>query len=574
MKSYLVLSSLLLFSASVYAQQVQLWSDVPVLIDSYGHKISPDGSFSTGEAISSDAAWTRDNVSGEVYVFQEASCGDGNNVTKNHVVVGTDKVSMKGAFLVPNQGGEPSLIPSLGKYSESYVQGITWDGTRLVGFLANPNSGSVDEIDPDLQRMTYLPFYCDVDPETLLASEPVFLPVPKRDFFDLVPQYCTAVWISDDATTILGQVIDNSGSYIYPIVYKQAANGEWSYSLPSEKLFNPNNLEIPKWPVPAMEQPLAQNYIGNPAFKALFEEMLQAYLNGESYDDPFIMLNPEEAGTSALMTQEEWDAYQKDLDEYLIYYNTVYMEEMDKYYDAYSRFIAQSTRFLQSSMTMNSAGTKIGQTRVVTKFQGIDPITFENPVVFNLEDGSYQIYGGDFEELELNQILPDNTLIAASPKPGPTSPDLTPKHSYVCAPGSTIFVPIEDYIREANPTYYDWYKEYLFHKIPVGYEEDGSLYEKEMTVTGLVAVSDDFSALSGGVDSWSWNLESGSYFTYFFNNLKSPNASIDKIESVNSSSIKVFNLQGVKIMEADSAERLNTLPKGIYIINGKKTLIH
>ena len=517
MKRIITLSAVALLASYAFAQEVEMWSDVPIIMNAYGHKISPDGTYSTGEAVSAESAWGRDNVTGEVYFFDGASCGDGNNVTKNHIVVGTDKIYMKAAFLMPENGIDPVLIPSLKNYNESYAHGINWDGTRLVGIMANPNSGNADEIDPDLQRMSYLPFYCNIDPVSNTVSDPNFLPVPKRDFFGLVPQYCTAEWISDDATTILGQVIDNSGYYIYPIVYKQSANGEWNYSLPSEPLFNPQGLEIPHWPTPAMKQPLPQNYIENAELKALYESLLDQYIAGISDINPNDMLNPAEVGNDALMNESEWNAYQEALKAYTDYYENVYEKELNDYYDQYSRFIAQSTNFLQSSMTMNRAGTLIGQTKVVTRFSGMYPVTYENPVIFNLEDDTYKIYGDELSELEISQILPDGTLIAVSPKPGPTTPDLTPQHSYVCPPNSSTFIAIEDYIKASNPEYYNWYKEYLYHKIPIGYEdvgengEDGDIAYKTMTVTGLVAVSDDFTTLSGGVDGLSWDYQAGDY---------------------------------------------------------------
>lgn len=35
----------------------------------------------------------------------------------------------------------------------------------------------------------------------------------------------------------------------------------------------------------------------------------------------------------------------------------------------------------------------------------------------------------------------------------------------------------------------------------------------------------------------------------------------------------VYNLTGIKVLDADNTDKLNTLPKGIYIINGKKVLV-
>lgn len=566
----------ILLISTVYvckAQKVEVWNNVPVIMEAYAHKVSPDGSFTSGEALGAEASWARDNSTGEFYIFPNSTCGDGNNITKKHIIVGTNKTYMKGTFLLPENGGSSFLIPSLQKYGESYVHGINWDGTRLVGFMSNGADVNVDETNPDNHKMSYVPFYCDVNPETLDVSEPIFLPAPPKDFFGMTPQYCTAFWISDDAKTILGQVIDNSGFFIYPVVYKQSGDGTWSYSLPSEKLFNPNGLPIPKYPVPAIAQPQPENYIGNPEFKALFLEMWDAYISGESDINPYLLLDPAEAGPDALMTQEEWQDYQEALIIYESYYYSEYEELVNKYYEDYSRFIAQSTNFFQSSMAMNREGTLIGQTKEVTRFSGITPVTYKNPVIFNLTDDSYKIYGGEYDELEITQILPDGTLLGVTTKPSQSTPDITPQHSYICPPGHSDFITIEDYLKDSNPEYYQWYQDYLNHDVPIGTDEFGKIIYIDLTVTGLVSASDDLSFIAGAVDGWSWDLNSGNYFTYLFDNVKKSEAGIEDLRQDEDGLIKVFNLQGIKVLESKQIDAVKSLPAGIYVINGKKVFI-
>lgn len=563
--------SLLTLGWNAYAEEVKNWGDVPVLYNAYGHKISPDGTFSVGEAVDAQSAWGRDNTTGDVYFYDACSLGDGNCINKDNVVVGTDKMFMKGAFLMPQKNADPVLVSSLKKYTESYLHGTTWDGTRIVGILSNPGSYDMDENDPEKQRMSYLPFCCEVNTTDYTASDPVLLPTPPRDFFGLVPQYCTAEWISDDGKVILGQVIDNSGNFSYPIVYTQESDGNWSFSLPSEPIFNPDNLDIPRWPVPEFKEPDPVDYISNPEFKKLFQTLLLEMLDGGDVN-PYDLLNPAVAGKDALMTEEEWTKYYQARTEYDAYYYDVYEKEIDKYYEEYSKFIAKATNFLQSSMSMNSAGTMIAQTKITNRFAGNFPVEYRNPVVFNLENNDINILGDEFCELEISQILPDGTLIAISPQPTSNTPDLTPQHSYVMAPGATSFTPIENYIKASNPGYYEWYMEYLHHEVPIGYDNNGEILYKEMTVTGLVSVSDDFTAMSGGLDGWSWDYDNGDYYTYFFTNMVTPDAGVDSILN-NDGSLRVYNLQGVKILDVKNPLESVNLPKGIYIINGKKTVV-
>ena len=50
-------------------------------------------------------------------------------------------------------------------------------------------------------------------------------------------------------------------------------------------------------------------------------------------------------------------------------------------------------------------------------------------------------------------------------------------------------------------------------------------------------------------------------------------AGIDNIGADGSDTWSVYNFAGVKVLETTDVEELNTLPKGIYIINSKKTVI-
>ena len=574
MKRTILFCSGLLAMISSSAFESEDWSGVPVIFDSYGHKITRDGSFSTGEAYSIQSAWGRDNTTGEIYLYEACSCGDGNNISKQHWVVGTDKMFMKGAFLVPQ--GDPVLISSLEKFTESYVHGINWDGTRLCGYVYNSNTGDFDEFDPEKQRMSYLPIYCDIDPSSREVGEPHLLPTPSRDFFGLVPQYCTANWISDDGKTILGQVIDNSGYFVYPIVYRQNDSGTWSYILPSEDLLNPDNLDFPVWPKAELSAPQAENYIKDNDRKSCFLELVNKFQNGmEDAVDPYELLDPSEAGDDALMTNEEWKLYQSDIQDYNDYLQYIYEPLLEKYYEEFSYFIAHSTRFLQSSMAMNNAGTKVAQTKIVTRFSGDLPVEYQIPVLFDLETGKYEILGDEYSELQIMQILPDGTIIAATPIPGSVSPDQTPQHSYVYSPEQKKFIALEDYIKNSNPEVFAWMEEYLYKDVPIGYDndEDLTLVYKTMTVTGLVAVSDDFTSISAGVDGWTWMDNDEGYFTYFISGMSNPNAGVNDILDSTEEVYNVYNLSGVKVMTTKNADDLKNLSKGLYIVNNKKVII-
>lgn len=559
-----------IFVANVgFPQYAEKWGEIPVIPDAYVHMIGKDGKLAVGEAVSAESSFGYDLSSGDIYFYEAASTGDGNCVSESGIVVGVDKVYMQGAFLLPD--ADPMVVEPLKKFPSGSVDAITWDGTRICGHVENPESVDFDEFNPDKQKMLYLPYYCDIEGDEI--SEVKILPTPGLDFFGLRPQYCTAKWISDDGKTIIGQVIANSGYYIYPIVYKEDDNGEWSYILPSESLFNPDGMEIPMWPVPEMEAPQAQDYIGDPELKAYFLELLAEW-DGEEDSDPYQLLDPD--GYS-IMTQEEWEAWMNAFEEYKNYSENIYQPLVDQYYDLYSRFIAKSCNFLQTDMALNPQGTLMSQTRVITKFANDgNPVKYHVPYLFDLTDGSVKVLGEENSQLKITQILGDGTLIAATPKPGPASPDATPQHSYILLPENDEFMAMEEFIKSVNGNYAEWMNSYLFHSVPLGYNTNGEMIYADLTVTGLVVVSQDLSILAGGVDTEWWDIEDNAfYYAYFLNEVKNPDAGVESILG-NKGEVfpqSVYNLQGRKIREIHKETELKELPKGVYIIGGKKVML-
>lgn len=570
MKKNYILGFLFLSSGIIAgnAQDEIFWGDVPVIGDSYGHKITRDGTFSTGEAVMVQSGWGRDNITGETFFYEGCTVGYGNPISKDHAVVGNDAGTMQAAFLI---GGEdPKLIGPMAAHTESYAHGITWDGTRVCGFVYNENFKGFDIVDPNVMNSMYVPVVCDIDPATGEAYNLQYLKYPLKDFFGLAPQYCTAIWISDDGKTVIGQIVDNTGFFVYPVVYFQDENGEWDYKLPSESLFNPDGLPIPQYPELLMDAPQAIDYV-IPEKRKLFEEMADNWSYQNGGPDPYDLLNPKTAGEDAFMTQEGYDAFMKALTDFA-QYSIEYNELLNEYYTDLTVFMSHSISFHQSSMAMNNDGTLMAQMGIVNELApDMTLIRHTVPYLFNLEDGTYEIVNDGKNAQQILQILPDKTLICSSRFNGAGVVDKT----FVLPPGGDSYIPLQDYIKPQNPDVYEWYEEYLAKDV-VTEDVDGDLLFVPQIVTGLVAVSDDFTAMSGGVDAWSWDLESGDYYTYFITGMTTPDpAGIESItnEFPNDDTYRVFNLQGSKLMETKDIERVKSLEKGIYIINGKKVML-
>ena len=172
--------------------------------------------------------------------------------------------------------------------------------------------------------------------------------------------------------------------------------------------------------------------------------------------------------------------------------------------------------------------------------------------------------------------MSDGTILAATPKPGSTTPDATPQHSYVLPSGAEEFIPLEEYVRQINSGYADWMQSWLYRNVPIGYDENGQLINIDLTITGLATASDDFNVIAAGIDTDWWDLDINYYYySYFLTDLWNDQAGVKDIKEaeINSQYGPVYNLQGVMVKDLQGGDTLETLPKGIYILNGRKIFV-
>lgn len=533
------------------------WSGMTVIPESIAHQISQDGLIVAGET-TDGSYFTHNTATGEEKYYLECSGGMGNCIASNGWMVGSNKNSSKGVILVD---GNIVAIPSLEPYPESYLQGITWDGSRIVGIISNPEITGGDVTDPDFSYQMYVPVYMDVDSEGNVG-EPRILPHPELDWFKAVPQYCTAVWISNDGKTIAGQVIDNTGWYMYPIIYTCNDEGEWECSYPSESLFNMKKEEVPTYPKFEMEQLQATDFM-TPEEKEEFEAALNdPNFEGDPYDLLHLFMTPEE--------YKAFEAYLTELEAYIIQYN----QDLNNYYAAIVPIIQNSVFFEQNSMALSADGSILASPQWASYMleNQMMPVNFYIPFVFDLKEGTYRQVGDKYSMWNTNQVLPDGTVVLSTPNVTGYSYDETPVHSGVILPGADEVTLIEDWIATFNPSYAEWMHEYLYHEVGYTTDSNGVVVSKGMTVTGLVAVSNDCSVIAGGVDGWTWDPENGMYFTYILNG----ETGVESIESdglnAKDGVYRVYNLQGVNVMNTTDAASLKNLPKGLYIVNGKKIM--
>ena len=517
------MKKILLISATILSPLMGLAQDniLPKLEKSiYALKMSPNGKWFGSMA--GDAS-IYDLESGKNVYYDGCFLGVGNAVADNGMAVGD---SNDIAVIMYNQ---ETIYPEsiIDKYWFCDINGITPDGTRITGVINNLIRDGV----------SYVPFIAEVDADGNV-SEPVILPYPKEDFFGAAPQFCTGVWISEDGKTVVGQVQDWRGMYSYPIYYKEDSSGNWTYGEPSKSLFNPTGIELPRNPWLGEPQfPEPENFMSG-LLKDAYLEAFELYSEGAG---PYPV--PEE-----YMSQAEYNKYAEAVDNYNKWFYS--QEEYFKdYIKIYAEVLQTSPSFSSNDMALHPSGdyfmihggVRDKDDNLIGKIYKFSTVSDE---ISELEapGGEYYPY----------QILPDNTLII-------TKGIQSVPSSYILLPGSDKFLSMQEYFAQSHPEISEW----LDETVPGG--------------TGVVCMSNDRSVVSGALvpdqlADYDYEFSDFYYSTYFIQ--LEPAGGVESLLSASDNGVyKVYNLNGVKVLETKDASEINSLQKGIYIVNGKKVAL-
>ena len=515
-KSLLILAGLV-FPLMGIAEEVAL--EHQWVKNVYGLRLSPNGKYIGSMAGNASVYTIADGVDTR---YETSFLGNGNCIADNGVAVGSNEpdatVMVNGVEIFPE---------AFKSYSYSQIDGINRPGTRICGIVNNRANSPIK----------YVPYVADIDASGVVTNL-VKLPFPERDFFNMAPAYVTALCISDDGKTIGGQVTDWRGMYVYPIVY-QENNGQWSYTLPSEELFNPEGEEILENPwidEPVFPEP--ENFIADPVARQAYLEAYEAYSVGGGPEP-----DPED-----YMTPEEYQKYTAAVEKYNVWYNgkKSYIRE---YAIWYARMLTTSPSFTLNETALSPTGAIYAQRGGVNNQNG-DHLT--EIYTFNLENGEIKQYETPDNDYFPQQVLADGTiLITKGLKEVPTA--------YILLPGNYEFMTIQEYFDSIG---HGEVAEWLDELCPGG--------------TGVVNMSADKSVMTGALyaaQMADFDFEFSDYYysTYI---VYLGEAGVESIIDQSPDGIyKVYNLQGVKVLETKDGAELNSLGKGVYVINGKKVIL-
>lgn len=522
MKKLFVLTTVLI-GLSASAQEVTPLS----LGDFMALRLSSDGLYCGGQDRWGSCV-VYNTEDGKIFYYTNFYPGGGQFVADNGWAVGQSMDGMQGVVMI--NGQQPVVPAVLNQYASSVFESVTPDATRACGWLTNPGRGPV-----------VIPFFVDID-ETGNISEPVILPYPDKDFFETTPQYCTAGFISDDGRVIAGQVTDGSGFYCYPIVYRMNENDEWEYYLPSEKLFNPNGLPIPQWPDENFMPPNPVDYMDEESAEE-WERLVAEQKEPWSRLDEF-------------MTPEKWAEYNDAMDEYWAKMKD-FNEGVDRYWREMAQ-LSQGARFTMGAMALNPQGTMIAIPGVLTEEETTTDIaTGYQLYQFDLVNDSYSFPAPDATTMAIPyQMMEDGTIISVSQ---------SNYRGYLILPESGKYIPLEEYLETSRPEWLPWMRANLSQQTTVFNPATGQYEDATYLASGVISFNREMTIMSGGF------FDGENTSSYIFGAAKSGVEELTE-DIVSDQVYVVFNLQGVKVLETKDAGRLKELPKGVYVVNGKKVI--
>lgn len=503
----------------------------PIIVPDDGfQRVSPYATFAGGQDLMMNTV-TYDIKNKKEYIYYTAYPGTGNFIANNGMAVGEDNATDQHALVMFN--GERYIPKTLANIGTSSLTSITPDASRACGWYQNTG----------LSGPTYIPFYVDIDANGEFGK-PVALPYPRTDFFKDVPQFIIAQYISDDGKTIAGYLRDSSGFYSYPLIYRQDDNGDWSYTFPTEALFNPDNLPLPTWPnIKEPPKPQLKDYMSDEEWAA-YQEALKS--------------NPSVPYWN-YMTDQEYKDYEWAISDW-----TKEVAEASKPIDEYwqNMWKVGKNECFDSNLVLSADGKYLlASTGITSEETTSDDYSFFQPYLFDLENNTYEKVETEVALIP-HQILQDGTLVTI------TDPySFMPYVCYVKLPEDNEFIPFTQYLEESRfAGYLPWLEDTLgVIGGVIGYDPiTGEAIYGDYVITGTVSFSNDMVATVGGY------YIGGECFSYIFYD---ENAEVNEVSVDNEEVFTVYNLNGVKVLSTKDKNEVNNLPKGIYIVNGKKIAI-
>ena len=583
MKRILSLVTIAVIAASSYAQVPQIHPNEAFA------GVSPNGKYAT--SVVYEVLTITDLTDNKKYEYvEEYYVGNGNAISNTGVVVGSNVEGIAQYW----KDGEWHVIESAASRNMSKADGITPDGTRIVGAIAP------EGYDGGYDGLMLTPCYWDVQADGTL-SDVNFLPFPATDWSGRLPQYVTALRVSDDGKTIGGQIQDYSGIVCQPIVYRQDEDGNWTYTLIHNELYHPEGVELPEYPGEwDGETPMHETFMTEEE-QAAYQAALDAHVYPTSPEIEDFMSEESRAAYQAALekyyetwadedypvvsdyiTEEEqaafdaaMEAYNQALNDY--YENmpnpedymtaeekAAYEQAMKDYSNWEDNYQAWQEAFYQLAESLPNMGfnnvllSHDGKTYATSRAQGdfFSGYTY-TPYVFNLEDDTFKAYDTDGMSVIVSSMANDGTLLAQ--KPASWVDPIA--EAYILPAGSEEFMPLYDYFETANPDLAEWMKENMTHEI-TEYEYDWETGEMipaftyKVLASGIPFTNADMSVIVLGVEN-TWDFETDPNISYGYVLYTGLTTGVNAVNLPDNNKVEYYTIDGRKV---------NTPAKGLNIV--------
>ncbi len=410
--------------------------------------------------------------------------GNGNVVSNDGTVVGYIDYSSGAVYYLENN--EWHQLSTIVEGTSNIANAITPDGRIICGGNGLTSISTDDNPTPMSVPVLW------IRGEDGNFGKPVELPYPTTDITGRVPQYVTAIALSDDGSTVLGQVRDYSGRIHYPIVYTNN-NGEWTYSLPAMSLVNPDNIELPQDPGEGPAAPTAEDFL-SPEEKTAFEKALEEWENkngGSSIPD--FNSYPD---VNDFLGEESKARYDEAYDEY-IKANAAWEEKAIAFYTAFDKLLISGLSFEFNIGSLSADGKTAWQS--ARKIIGNPENQYKEafaPATIDLTTG--EIFIRDFsQDASMTFVAEDGTIFA-------TKRDQLEGIVYSPDVNTILGIPFIEYVENINPETAKWVNENMIHDF-VGMDPETfePIDRKNVICSGFTICSRDQSVLiSRAINYW------------------------------------------------------------------------
>ena len=495
MKNF-ILPCFMLFSASIcYAAPLE-----ETYKDEYITVISPDGKWIAG-ALDEGNVIIRNLETDEVFTYFSNGgsisyyIGNGPGAVSNvGIIVGS--TSGNNASYWDHDKGQWYNLKTPNPQFMSNACSVTPDGSVICGGAGN------DNMSLDSEKIMLVPavWYRQEDG---FYSDAVLLPHPEKDFTGRIPQYITAVAISDDGKTVVGQIRDYAGFMQEPIVYTRGEDGEWSYTLLYPELLNPNNFEFPPYPGEYNGTPMpTEEWFMTEEEMAAYSEAVDKWTSG-----PFPQYTD-------YMTYEEYQQYLAAFDKYLEEY-VPWEEAYDNYFTIYEDCINDGYSFVFNNIFLTPDGKYYGTSREITYVE--DPIDGPKarryPMILNTDGSGYtELDGSQDISLLMSSLTANEDVLATYIDPN----NILPKKAYIFPSGSKEATPLEDYIADFNPDLAAWMESEMYQEIIDGIRPNGQFTYSDYMCSGSAVSTPDMSRMLCFTTTDTWTDQQMYYVSWVF----------------------------------------------------------